>query len=416
MDDVAAPIYGYALANVLANDTLAGAPATLATVALTQVSSTSTNVQLATQNGGVYVTVGATPGAHTLRYRICERASPINCDEASVSVTVVAQPIDAVNDAGTVTRLGGTAVGNVLTNDRFNGAAATTARVDLAVSSSSAGVTLNTTTGAVSVASGTAAGSYALVYRICEIATPSNCDSATVSVTVTAYAIDAVNDSTRPLKTDERGDHPADRPRQRLVRRAAGHDREGEPDAGILGEQQHRAGHGDGRGEADEEDRLGMYALVYRICEIGNASNCDQATVSIDLSGGGPEATRDDSHKSRAGHPGWRRCSSLTYAQYARSSRLASRAPRSGIPREPPQASRGLAAVVEEERRRARRAQGPASTRRHRRVVLPIGQFRATAARLHDTCWKVASVRTSRVRRSRVMLARTLGAADRCAQ
>ena len=38
---------------------------------------------------------------------------------------------------------------------------------------------------------------------------------------------------------------------------------------------------------------------------------------------------RDSSHNSRAGHPGWRRCSSLTYAQYARSSRLASRAPRS---------------------------------------------------------------------------------------
>ena len=33
----------------------------------------------------------------------------------------------------------------------------------------------------------------------------------------------------------------------------------------------------------------------------------------------------------RAGHPVWRRCSSLTYSRYARSSRLASRAPRSGI-------------------------------------------------------------------------------------
>ena len=31
----------------------------------------------------------------------------------------------------------------------------------------------------------------------------------------------------------------------------------------------------------------GLYTLVYRICEIGNASNCDQATVRIDLSGGG---------------------------------------------------------------------------------------------------------------------------------
>ena len=39
---------------------------------------------------------------------------------------------------------------------------------------------------------------------------------------------------------------------------------------------------------------------------------------------------RDVSHNSRAGRPVWRRCSSLAYAQYARSSRLASRAPRSG--------------------------------------------------------------------------------------
>jgi hypothetical protein len=38
----------------------------------------------------------------------------------------------------------------------------------------------------------------------------------------------------------------------------------------------------------------------------------------------------DSSHNSRAGHPGWRRCSSLKYAQYSRSSRLAIRAPRSG--------------------------------------------------------------------------------------
>ena len=32
----------------------------------------------------------------------------------------------------------------------------------------------------------------------------------------------------------------------------------------------------------------------------------------------------------RAGHPGWLRCFSLTYSRYARSSRLAIRAPRSG--------------------------------------------------------------------------------------
>jgi len=31
----------------------------------------------------------------------------------------------------------------------------------------------------------------------------------------------------------------------------------------------------------------GLYLLVYKICEIGNPTNCDQATVTLDLSGGG---------------------------------------------------------------------------------------------------------------------------------
>src|SRR5205809_3121033 len=39
---------------------------------------------------------------------------------------------------------------------------------------------------------------------------------------------------------------------------------------------------------------------------------------------------RDFQHHGRAGHLAGRRCSSLTYAQYAHSSRLARRAPRSG--------------------------------------------------------------------------------------
>ena len=49
------------------------------------------------------------------------------------------------------------------------------------------------------------------------------------------------------------------------------------------------------------------------------------------------------SHNSRAGHPAWLRCSSLKYAQYSRSSRLAVRAPRSGT-YATHHASRGLAA------------------------------------------------------------------------
>jgi hypothetical protein len=44
------------------------------------------------------------------------------------------------------------------------------------------------------------AGNYSLVYQICEILNPTNCDTATVSVTVTTATIDAVADAGTPIK------------------------------------------------------------------------------------------------------------------------------------------------------------------------------------------------------------------------
>ena len=58
---------------------------------------------------------------------------------------------------------------------------------------------LNPATGAVNVAPGTPAGTYTLVYQICEILNPTNCDTATVTVTVGAATIDAVDDSYGPV-------------------------------------------------------------------------------------------------------------------------------------------------------------------------------------------------------------------------
>jgi hypothetical protein len=45
---------------------------------------------------------------------------------------------------------------------------------------------------------GTPAGNYSLVYQICEILNPANCDTATVSVTVTTIT-DAVADAGTPI-------------------------------------------------------------------------------------------------------------------------------------------------------------------------------------------------------------------------
>ena len=93
----------------------------------------------------------------------------------TVTITEAATPIVAVDDAGTVNDggVGGIAVPNVLVNDTLNGAPATLGTVTITpLSSSNPNVALDPATGQVTVAPGTAAGTYTLNYRICEILNP----------------------------------------------------------------------------------------------------------------------------------------------------------------------------------------------------------------------------------------------------
>lgn len=102
----------------------------------------------------------------------------------------------AVDDVGTPvnSNTGGTAVNNVLTNDLFNGSAVVPSQVMISLVSpaSNAGIVLNTSTGKVTVAPGTPAGDYELIYKICMVAAPSDCDIATVFVKVLAADLSVV--------------------------------------------------------------------------------------------------------------------------------------------------------------------------------------------------------------------------------
>ncbi|KQP12565.1 DUF11 domain-containing protein [Pseudorhodoferax sp. Leaf267] len=126
----------------------------------------------------------------------CTVAAGLAAGGSQVSFVV---PVTPTATAGTSVNgaLGGTAVANVLGNDLLNATPATLSTVTLSqVSTSQPGITLDVTTRAVNVAAGTPAGTYALVYRICEQLNPSNCDNATVTVTVTTSAsIDALDDN-----------------------------------------------------------------------------------------------------------------------------------------------------------------------------------------------------------------------------
>jgi len=95
----------------------------------------------------------------------------------------------AVDDVGTLvnSNSGGVVVSNVLSNDLYNGSSVSQSDISLSllVPASNSGVSLNTSTGAVTVAAGTPSGTYTLVYQIRMNENPADrCDLATVTVRV----------------------------------------------------------------------------------------------------------------------------------------------------------------------------------------------------------------------------------------
>lgn len=286
VDDIAVTNPGKTAGNALANDTLNGLPATTATVRVSQVATSHSGVAMSTA-GFVFVSTSTPMGLHSLVYRICEAASLQNCDVATVTVEVIPHVVDAVDDAGAVTRTGGTAVANVLANDKFGTTVATLGTVSLSlVSAPIAGITLNVANGAVTVSSGAALGVHALTYRICDLTNPTNCDHATVAVTVNPYYIDAVNDSARGsskvpntpiasvLNNDTLGGVRATVSTVRI-----------ELVSMFPANPKVRLDVTDGSVDVLGKTDSGLYSIVYRICEIANPSNCDQASVTLDLSG-----------------------------------------------------------------------------------------------------------------------------------
>ena len=206
IDDSAGPISGIAggtnVMNALTGDTLNGVPATTATItiALAPGATVPAGLTFDTATGNVSVAPGTPAGSYSFNYRICDRVNPTNCADATETVTVLAAPIDAIDDSvtGINGTTGATNVLNVLGADTLDGAAATLANVSLTLATGStvpAGITFDPATGNVSVNPGTPAGSYSFNYTICERLNPTNCDTATATVTVQVGTLAAVNDS-----------------------------------------------------------------------------------------------------------------------------------------------------------------------------------------------------------------------------
>ena len=281
-DDATSFAGAIAVANVAANDTL-DAGSALGSVALSVVSADA-GVTLNPATGSIVIAEGTAAGARTLVYRACEIANPANCDAATVRVTVVAREIRAESDNATAPRTGGLAIANILANDTLDGTPATSARVTTALVSGDDGLILDAS-GSVSVVAGTAVGAHTLTYRICESASPDNCNDGTVTVTVSPYVVNAVADQARAssknasraiasvLANDTFGGVRATTATVRLSLVSP-------PSVSSI-----RFNLADGSVDVTGKTTGGIYTFVYQICEIASPANCGRATVSLELSG-----------------------------------------------------------------------------------------------------------------------------------
>ena len=183
------PVNGYVgnsnVGDALDNDTLNGLSTSLAEVSLAVVTPASNpGVALDELTGIVSVAPGTPAGAYAIVYRICEILNPSNCDNATITVLVQAAVIDAVDDDYSSTPVNGYVgeanVGNALDNDTLNGDPAGLSEVTITVLTPAGdpGVTLAEASGIVSVAPGVPAGTYTIVYSLCEDLNPANCDTA----------------------------------------------------------------------------------------------------------------------------------------------------------------------------------------------------------------------------------------------
>ncbi|QXZ10875.1 DUF11 domain-containing protein [Comamonas sp. Y33R10-2] len=214
----------------------------------------------------------------------------------SCSVTTpVTREIDAVDDPllPVKSTSGSTNAGNAYTNDTLNGVPVVPSKITGKVMTPATPINgggvpvLDVETGIVSVPPGTPAGDYAIVYQICDKLQPTLCDTATITIKVTASPIDAKDDTYTGNRgggdqvvgnaysendtldgtpfTPERITGTVTTPAQPVG---------GDPRVPVLDVVT-------GKVTVPSGTPAGDYRIYYRICEKLNPANCDDAVVAV---------------------------------------------------------------------------------------------------------------------------------------
>jgi uncharacterized repeat protein (TIGR01451 family)/fimbrial isopeptide formation D2 family protein len=191
--------------SVLASDSLNGDPVVAADITIT-VDSSAPELTLDPITGLITVAPGTPAGDYTVTYTICESLNPTSCSTTTETVTVEAAEIQAVTEAfEPINGFEGGVTTSVLTSDTLNGEPVVAADVTITVDTSAPELTLDPSTGLVTVAPNTPAGDYTVTYTICESLNPTNCSTTTETVTVEASEIQAVTETFEPINGFEGG-------------------------------------------------------------------------------------------------------------------------------------------------------------------------------------------------------------------
>ena len=193
------------VASVLANDTLDADPATTGNVSLTWNISSPAGITL-NANGTVAVANTTAAGVYKVPYTICAKNGTL-CATTEIEIVVIAPTVTPTIEVNgeTFTYTGSPVVGNVLTNEKLNGVPNPSVRsVTISIMPPLPGVNepyLNPETGDVIVPPATVPGTYTVTYRVCTIAAPVSCDTASVRVVVPASAS---TPTAAPVAADDR--------------------------------------------------------------------------------------------------------------------------------------------------------------------------------------------------------------------
>jgi hypothetical protein len=286
--DTTSPINGYTggtTTTLTANDTLNGLPVVIGT-APGNVTLTAVNVPSGltlNPNGTVTIAPNTPAGTYSVQYTICEVTNPTNCDTVTSSILVAAPVIDAVTDTPSIVSGGTTPT--VITNDTLNGVGPVvigTAPGNVTLTSTPNGPLTMNPNGTITVAPNTPVGTYPITYTICEVTNPTNCDSVTVNVTVTAPVIDAVVDTTSPVNGTVGGTTSPLTTNDTLngVPVVIG-TAPGNVTLTAVSVPTGLTLNPNGTVTIAPNTAPGSYSVQYTICEVTNPTNCDTVTSSI---------------------------------------------------------------------------------------------------------------------------------------